>query len=465
MRRGWLRAALPLTLAIAIAACGGTPGEDNPNTDENSDTSSAEVKTDGFESLGDVTLKVVSSEGSGGPRDAIKELTKQFEAKYPNVTVDVQFRDFASWIKQARLVAAGDDPPDVFAGNQGYQLDGELVKAGLILPLDKYADAYGWTDSFTPETLQQFMWSEDGSTFGEGNLYGVAQTGQSVGVFANKEKLDAAGVDPANLKTFDDFQDALATLRDSLPADEPVIALGNKDQYGAIHLWGGIQGAYTPAQDVRDWIFHKEGATFDTPGNLESLQVLKQWADDGYLGQGDSFNSRNDSDAAIAFGKGEGALMIGGNWNAATARDGLGENAIFFDMPPGESGDAVAIGSASVPIHISSKSKQPDLAAAYIDFITGPDASQALVDTAQVPAATDATAEPTDGLGKGVKAGWDLLVEDGGLTLYPDWSSPTMLTTMGQTFQEMLAGRIPPQEVVSKTQKDWEAYDKELASK
>ena len=74
MRRGWLRAALPLTLAMAIAACGGTPGEDNTATDENSDTSSAEVKTDGFESLGDVTLKVVSSEGSGGPRDAIKEL-------------------------------------------------------------------------------------------------------------------------------------------------------------------------------------------------------------------------------------------------------------------------------------------------------------------------------------------------------------------------------------------------------
>jgi len=116
-----------------------------------------------------------------------------------------------------------------------------------------------------------------------------------------------------------------------------------------------------------------------------------------------------------------------------------------------------------VPIHISSKSKQPDLAAAYIDFITGPDASQALVDTAQVPAATDATAEPTDGLGKGVKAGWDLLVEDGGLTLYPDWSSPTMLTTMGQTFQEMLAGRIPPEEVVSKTQEDWEKYNAQLS--
>ena len=59
------------------------------------------------------------------------------------------------------------------------------------------------------------------------------------------------------------------------------------------------------------------------------------------------------------------------------------------------------------------------------------------------------TAEPGDPLGKEVKAGWDELVKDGGLTLYPDWSSPTMLQTMGQSFQEMLAGRISPQDVIT----------------
>jgi ABC-type glycerol-3-phosphate transport system substrate-binding protein len=38
-----------------------------------------------------------------------------------------------------------------------------------------------------------------------------------------------------------------------------------------------------------------------------------------------------------------------------------------------------------------------------------------------------------------------------------------MLTTMGQTFQQMLAGRMSPQDVVKKIQKDWEDYHKELA--
>src|SRR5919197_4171593 len=287
MRRPWL---LPVVLAVVVAACGGTPGAEK--SDNKATTPAAKVKTSGFESLGPVTLSVISAECPGGPRDALKALSKSFEQKYPNVTVKISFRDFTSWTKQAKLVASSDNPPDVFAGNQGYQLDGELVKAGLIKPLDEYAKAYGWDKSYSPETLQQFKWTDDGSKFGEGTLWGVAQTGQSVGVFANKKKLAAAGVDPASLKTFAEFEAALARLRSTLPASEPVIALGNKDQYGAIHLWGGIQGAFEPAQQIRDWIFQKDGATFDNPGNLKSLEVLKSWTDKGYLGKGDSFNSR-----------------------------------------------------------------------------------------------------------------------------------------------------------------------------
>src|ERR687893_2900773 len=225
MRRRPVIAALPVLLAIVVAACGGTPGEDKPN-EQSAGTPAESVRTDGFEDLGEVTLKVISGEGSGGPRQALRELTKQFEGEYPNVTVKISFRDTASWFKQAKLVAAGDSPPEVFAGNQGYQVDGELVKAGLILPLDEYAKAYGWDESYTPETLQQFMWTDDGTKFGEGTLWGVAQTGQSTGVFANMAKLRKAGVDPADFKTFEDFDAALAKIKQSLPADEPVIALG-----------------------------------------------------------------------------------------------------------------------------------------------------------------------------------------------------------------------------------------------
>src|ERR1700754_4022366 len=112
MRKRSLRAALPVALAIAIAGCGGTPGEDKPN-EQASGTPAEAIKTDGFEDLGPVTLNVISAEGSGGPQDALKALSKSFEEKYPNVTVKISFRDFAGWTKQAKLVASSDNPPDV----------------------------------------------------------------------------------------------------------------------------------------------------------------------------------------------------------------------------------------------------------------------------------------------------------------------------------------------------------------
>jgi raffinose/stachyose/melibiose transport system substrate-binding protein len=462
MRPRSLSATALVVLAFVVAACGGTPGQDKPTTTQADDAPAQSVKTDGFEKLGPVTLRVVSSEGSGGPRDAIRALNKQFEQKYPNVTVKVSFRDFASWIKQVKLTMAGDNPPDVANGNQGYQVDGELVKAGLILPLDKYAKAYGWEQSFSDLALQQFKWSPDGAQFGTGSIYGIAQSGQSVGVFANLAKLREAGVDPASLKTFDDFDKALPKIKATLPADEPVIMLGNKEQYPVIHLWGTLQGVFSPAQEIRDWIFHRPDKSFDTEGNKQSLAKLKAWNDAGYFGRGDDYNGRAELDAANLFGRGEGAFMLGGNWNAQTVVDGLKDDAAFFDMPPGQSGKFAAIGSASVPIHISAKTKQSDLAAAYVDFIAGRQASKALVDTTQVPAVVDPTAEPAARFTREVADGWQKLVDSGGLTLYPDWSSPTMLETMGQSFQELLAGRAAVGDVTKRIQDDWNAYDKEL---
>jgi raffinose/stachyose/melibiose transport system substrate-binding protein len=461
MRNRRLGAAVAAALALTVAACGGTPGQDKPKTTQEG-SGQAQVKTEGFDKLGPVTLRVVSSEGSGGPRNAIRELSKQFEQKYPNVTVKVSFRDFSSWIKQVKLVMAGDKPPDVVAGNQGYQVDGELVKAGLILPLDKYAQAYGWKQSFSDLALQQFKWSSNGTQFGTGNLYGIAQSGQSVGVFANLAKLNAAGLDLASLKTFDDFDAALAKIKATLPADEPVVMLGNKEQYPALHLWGTLQGVYQPAQEIRDWIFHRPGMTFDTDGNRKALEKLKEWNDKGYFGRGDDYNGRAELDAANLFARNKGAFMLGGNWNAQTVVDGLKDNAAFFDMPPGTSGKPAAIGSASVPIHISAKTKQPDLAAAYVNFIAGKPASQALVDTTQVPAIVDPTAEPSARFTREVADGWQQLVDAGGLTLYPDWASPTMLETIGQSFQELLANRVSVDQVTKRIQDDWTAYDKEL---
>ena len=87
-------------------------------------------------------------------------------------------------------------------------------------------------------------------------------------------------------------------------------------------------------------------------------------------------------------------------------------------------------GSLSVPYHVSSKSEHPDVAAAFIDFITNTSASEVLVDNGRVPAVpTDLEAETP--IENDTLASWKTLSDDDGLAFYPDWSTNTMHDTMG----------------------------------
>ena len=120
-------------------------------------------------------------------------MTKNFEKKYPNVTINLKFLDFNSLVNTVNRALASGSGPDITEGNQGYQTDALEVKAKLILPLDKYVKAYNWNKWWGPPTWQIFQWTPDGKTFGKGPKWGVAQTGQNVVLYVNTKKLRRRG--------------------------------------------------------------------------------------------------------------------------------------------------------------------------------------------------------------------------------------------------------------------------------
>lgn len=461
MRR-WLQVGLA-TLVVALAgACGGTPGADKNDTGSGA-TTGGQVQTSGFEDLGPVTLTVWSYDNQDpGLLPVLEELSRNFEEKYPNVTIKMVFKDFNSLVNTVPRALQSDSGPDITEGNQGYQTDAALVQAGLIVSLEPYIEAYGWDDWYTPSTWQIFQWTEDGKTFGEGPRWGVAQTGQNVVVFANKQKLQDLGYDPAAMpQTFDEFNQMLADIRGKLPKDEPVIQFGNNEGYGTIHMFGGIQGAFVEPQAVRDWIMHVPGSSYDTPENIQALETYQSWAQNGY------FNSDYDAveydQSARNFAKGSGVFWIGGDWDSSIVKEGLGDNATVLNVPPGESGTWASIGATSGPWHISAKTKYPDLAAAWLDYIiASPEAADLMYGQQQIPAISG-VAEPTGDpfLGE-VTAAWKQVAEDDGLMLYTDWASPSMYDTLASNFQELLAGRKSAEEMAKAVQADWEKFDATL---
>lgn len=400
-----------------------------------------------------VTLIVWDQEVRGGQKEQIQQLNREFQEKYPNVTIERVAKSFTDLLNTVKLAVADPNPPDVVQANQGRPIMGELVKAGLLHPLNDYVDLYGWDTRFSPALLQLNSFSEDGVEFGGGNLYGLSQVGEIVGVYYNKEKLDGLGLQKPS--TFDEF---VAALDAAKAAGEIPIQFGNLDQWPGIHEFQAIQNDVADKEALRDFVFARSGGAFDTPENAEAATMAQEWADAGYFTPG--FNGLGYDDSWAQFAKGEGVFLITGTWLAADLEKAMPNNVGFFLVPPSEAGGApVALGGEGLPFVVTEKSENPDVAAAYLDFITNEHAAEVIVDTGGLPVVSLADPGVTEGTALAdIFAAWTTLNEADGIVPYIDYATPTFYDTITAAIQELLAKKTTPAEFTGKVQEDYAEF-------
>ena len=327
-----------LAAVIALAGCG-TPGGDSDDNAEKTRESNADAAKVDVAKAGDVTLTVWDQEVRGGQAKQIKRLNESFQAKYPNVTIKRVAKSFTDLNTTLKLAVSGPKAPDVVQANQGRPVMGQLVKGGLLRPMDAYADAYGWADRWSKTLLDLNRFSPDGKQFGTGNLFGVSQMGEIVGVYYNKDKVASVP------KTFAEFEQMVAQAKQD---GEVPISFGNLDKYGGIHEFQTVQNQYVDKQAVRDFVFAREGATFATAENEEAASKLQEWAEKGYFTP--DYNGTGYDQAWPQFAKGRGPFLIGGTWLTSDLVDAMGDKLGFFLMPrPEEGGEPVSLGGESLP--------------------------------------------------------------------------------------------------------------------
>jgi raffinose/stachyose/melibiose transport system substrate-binding protein len=363
-------------VAVALAAgCGASPGSDNAAKKKNATpAATANAKPD-IAKAGNVTLTVWDQEVRGGQNKQMKQLIAEFQQKYPNVTIKRVAKSFTDLNTTLKLAVSGPKAPDVVEANQGRPIMGELVKAGLLRPLTDYAKLYGWNDRYSSLLLDLNKFSADGKEFGSGDLYGLSQMGEIVGVFYNKKKV------PTPPTTLDEFQTQLA---DAKQAGDIPIQFGNLDKWPGIHEYESVLGQVADKQAIRDFVFAKPGAKFDTPQFTDAAAKIADWVKQGYFSP--DFNGTGYDPAWQSFAKGKGRFLIAGTWVTADLADKMGENVGFTLMPGKDPASPVSLGGESLPFAITSASKHPDVAAAYIDFITDANAAKVLTATNNIAA-------------------------------------------------------------------------------
>jgi len=442
---------LAATMAAAVLALTGACAPGTGTTPAETTASSGKVETDASK-LGDVTLTVWDQEVRGGQNDEIEALNKAFQEKYPNITIKRNAQSFDDLGKTLRLALSGPDAPDVVESNNARNQMGAFVEAKQIVSLEPYAKAYGWRDRYQESVLKLSSYSADAKAFGSGNLYGLPQMGEIVGVYYNKEKLAGLGLGVPT--TWSEFSSQLETIKSH---GETPLMLGDLEKWPAIHVFGPIQGAHTPADEVQNLAMGNPGGDWTDANNTAAATELSDWVKAGYF-NADNNGSKYD-DIVAKFGAGTGVFLLAGSWNTATLDPVMGDNLGFFAPPPVTEGDAPSTtGGTSLPFTITSASKNPDAAAAYINFLTSDDAMKVIAEAGNLPVLGSAALAPAAGGGKDVYAAYELVTTKGILLPYLDYATPTFSDTLGAALQDLIAGKQTPEQVTQTLQGDYGAF-------
>jgi raffinose/stachyose/melibiose transport system substrate-binding protein len=440
-----------VTAAVTLGACSPTPGANSGGTE----TPEGQVSKD-VSDKGPVTLNVWDF--NTGPLNALQEqLNREFQEKYPNVTIKRTAKTFVDLTGTLKLAMSGENPPDAATVNQGWPDMGTMVQGGLLRPLDDYAEAYGWKDRYPSSVLQQSSFTKDGKEFGTGSLFGLPfAAGSGLGVYYNKATLEGLGLQVP--QSFEEFEE---TLEQARQAGEIAIQMGNLDKIGMLIAYELTQEASQTSAQLRDLIFGRSGATFDTPENLQAASTVQRWAESGYFTEG--FNGLSPEDARGQFAMGEGLYTLAGTQDWPTLAQGSGEEAGFFLVPPENAGDPRdATGSAYATFSISSKSKNADVAAAYLEFISNERASQAALknDLPPLSPPDDLPAAARGTVFADVLEAQRQLLEEDTFVPYLDWATPDFYDLLTTNLQELAAGRITPDQFVTEAQGEYASFHK-----
>jgi ABC-type glycerol-3-phosphate transport system substrate-binding protein len=378
----------------------------------------------------------------------VPALIEAFQAKHPNITIQGQQTPFSDYVKSIKLSMGSTTPPDIAEYNPGAMRS--LVPAGLIYDLTPYEKLYAWQDGFPSSSLEVLRSNSAAKQYGTGGLYAVPGALSVLGVYYNKSLVGAAGVTktPATLT---ELEQNLTAVKN---AGTTPLSLGGL-QVGGFQLWNALTNSLGDEQQYRDWVYGKPGATISTDGAKQAAQKIVDWVTAGYLPA--SANATADSDAQANFVNGKSAYLVTGNWAASEIAKAMGDNVGFFLLPAAKTGAQPVASGASVAFSISAKTKHPNEAAAFLDFMRSPEAAAVQFKTGFMPVGTGSAVQAS-GVTADIAGEFKKVVAADGIVPFPDFASPNMIDRLTSGVQGLLSKQTTPADFLAALQASWSEY-------
>ena len=286
------------------------------------------------------------------------KLAEEFTKQFPNVTFDIKEDQFANMMENSpRILSEGNGPDLIRLPSLT-----DLVANDLLLNLDTYFAEFGW-DKFPAGRLVQLRVEPGGRPRGTGSLYALGLNYSMTGVFYNKELATQLGMTEPP-KTLAELDALLAKAKEA--GIQPIMQW-NKGTAGLAFPLQNLMGAYGAPEPINDWIFQKDGATINTPENLEAAEHLDGWIKAGYFPS--DANAIDYAQMMSRFIGGEGLFMFNGDWESGNLDTNAADKYGFFIMPSEEAGGRHATMSAPLTFGIAANAAHTDCAAFFLDWV------------------------------------------------------------------------------------------------
>ncbi|WP_165555960.1 ABC transporter substrate-binding protein [Kribbella pittospori] len=417
-------------------------------TKASNDAPTTPAKSIDVAAAGTVTLSMLDFWG-GDSAKWVANAVKAYQQKYPNVTIKRTSVDWGQLTQTANLRLKEKNPPDIITVNNGWQSLGTLAKAGLVLNLDGYSKSFGW-DKFPSTILRQTQFTADGTEMGSGSLFATPVASSSlIGLYYNKTILERVGATvPTDLASFED------ACTKAKAAGVIPIGYGSQDKGSSTAILLALQDLFGDQKKINDFVYSTGSVKADEIGLKDAAERLKSYQDKGWLTPNHA--GIQFADAGDAFLKGKSAFRF--EYTGTLAFQGAQKQQYGYVQLPQVTGGKVVGTGASTAVALGSKCKNPDVAASFLDFLAGPEAAQFVVENGFLPLLNDVKA-PADNPEFGTEiTGQRSLDKDNGYVPYFDWSTPSMLDTLGGQVQQLLAGRSTPDALVKAVQADYDKF-------
>ncbi|AJY77476.1 ABC transporter substrate-binding protein [Paenibacillus beijingensis] len=351
-----------VSLALVGGLLAGCSGNGN-----NSGASGGTEGASGEKAEKKVTLTFWRNSGNDAENSAYDKLVASFMEKYPNIKVEMSPIPYSDYDTKLRTSIASGNPPDIMAIDAPNMAS--YAHAGALKPLTSYFQADGDLQDIPESTINTYTYNKE--------IYMSPLTESSIALFYNKKLFEEKGIplpskNPEEPWTWDQVLDAAKKINDpgkGIFGIDPAQGFNNAGatayfKYPIVWQFGGE-------------VMSPDGTTskgyLDSPETKKALQFFS-----------DLYNTEKVSALEYPpdpFPNGKLGITVDGSWSLSylTEKFPNFKLGVDYDIAPLPKGTRQAVANGSWALGISAKSKNPDEAWKFVNWVTSAEGQKTYV--------------------------------------------------------------------------------------